>query len=59
MKKYHFENFLMIIKSAGFIAAGMVDSKNALNFAYALYLRLRETTTLARESASESCGAGS
>lgn len=39
---YHFDNFLMLIKSAGFITPGMVNSKNALNFAYALYLRLRE-----------------
>ena len=46
VKKYHFENFLMIIKSAGFIAAGMIGSKNALNFAYALYLRLRADDTL-------------
>lgn len=41
VKKYHFENFLMIVKSAGFINAGMIGSRNALNFAYALYLRLR------------------
>ena len=42
MSNYHFDNFLMLIKSAGFITQGMVNSKNALNFAYALYLRLRE-----------------
>ncbi|PUA82458.1 GmrSD restriction endonuclease domain-containing protein [Nocardioides currus] len=42
VSKYHFENFLMIIKSAGFIRPGMIGSKNALNFTYALYLRLRE-----------------
>lgn len=46
VRKYHFENFLMLIKSAGFIASGMVRSKNALNFAYALYLRLREDDEL-------------
>jgi hypothetical protein len=46
VKKYHFENFLMIIKSAGFIAPGMIGSKNALNFAYALYLRLRADDTI-------------
>lgn len=39
---YHFDNFLMLIKSAGFISPGMVNSRNALNFAYAFYLRLRE-----------------
>lgn len=42
VNKFHFENFLMLIKSAGFITSTMVNSKNALNFAYALYLRLRE-----------------
>ena len=42
VNNYHFDNFLMLIKSAGFIATGMLNSKNALNFAYALYLRLRE-----------------
>lgn len=39
---YHFDNFLMMIKSAGFIRSSMVSSRNALNFAYALYLRLRQ-----------------
>lgn len=42
VSNYHFDNFLMLVKSAGFITQGMVNSKNALNFAYALYLRLRE-----------------
>ncbi|MBS2963327.1 DUF262 domain-containing protein [Actinocrinis puniceicyclus] len=46
VKKYQFENFIMIIKSAGFITADMIGSKNALNFAYALYLRLRADNTL-------------
>ena len=59
MKKYHFENFLMIIKSAGFIAAGMIGSKNALNFAYALTFASELTTPSRREIANESFGAGS
>lgn len=46
VKQYHFENFLMTIKSAGFIAPSMIGSRNALNFAYALYLRLREDKTM-------------
>lgn len=46
VKKYHFENFIMLIKSAGFISSGMIGSKNALNFAYALYLRLRDDDTM-------------
>lgn len=37
----HFQRFVIIIKSSGFIANTMVRSQNALNFAYALYLRLR------------------
>ncbi len=37
----HFQRFVIIIKSAGFIANNMVRSQNALNFAYALYLGLR------------------
>lgn len=46
VSKYNFENFIMTIKAAGFISAGMVNSKNALNFAYALYLRLRSDPDL-------------
>jgi hypothetical protein len=46
VKKYHFENFIMLIKSAGFMSSGMIGSKNALNFAYALYLRLRADDTM-------------
>lgn len=46
VKKFNFENFLMVIKSAGFIDAKMLGSQNALNFAYALYLRLRREGTM-------------
>lgn len=46
VKKYHYENFIMTIKSAGFITSSMVGSQNALNFAYALYLRLRADAAL-------------
>ncbi|MBW8832571.1 MAG: DUF262 domain-containing protein [Burkholderiales bacterium] len=42
VNNYHFNNFIMLVKSAGFITAGMVNAKNALNFTYALYLRLRD-----------------
>lgn len=47
VRNYNFDNFLMLIKSAGFITSGMVNSTNALNFAYALYLRLREDKEMA------------
>ena len=46
VRKYHLENFLMTVKSAGFIEPSLVGSKNALNFAYALYLRLRQDANL-------------
>ncbi|MCL6592101.1 MAG: DUF262 domain-containing protein [Firmicutes bacterium] len=37
----NFKNFIMIIKSAGFITSDLIRSQNALNFAYILYLKLR------------------
>ena len=45
-KQYNMTQFLMIIESAGFIDPSMITSKNALNFAYALYLRLRKQTSM-------------
>lgn len=41
MSETEFKRFVMIIKSAGFIDSKMIRSQNALNFAYALYLKLR------------------
>jgi len=38
----NFKKFLMIIRSAGFIDPDMIRSTNALNFAYVVYLKLRE-----------------
>ena len=38
----NFNRFLMIIKSAGFVASKLIRSVNALNFAYILYLKLRQ-----------------
>lgn len=37
----NFKRFLMIIESTGFVAPKMIKSKNAINFAYALYLKLK------------------
>lgn len=47
VNQFNFENFIMIIKSAGFISPRMINSRNALNFAYALYLRLRKDKGMA------------
>jgi len=38
----HFKRFLMIIRSAGFIDKSLIRSQNVLNFAYVVYLKLRE-----------------
>ncbi len=37
-----FKRFLMIVKSAGFISPKLIRSQNALNFAYIIYLKLKE-----------------
>jgi len=38
----NFKRFIMIIKSAGFVSNKLIRSVNALNFAYILYLKLKE-----------------
>jgi len=38
----NFKRFLMIVKSAGFISPKLIRSQNALNFAYIIYLKMRE-----------------
>ena len=37
----HFERFTMILRSAGFITSNLIGSRNAVNFAYIIYLRGR------------------
>jgi hypothetical protein len=43
MNETNFQQFLLIIRSAGFIDTSMLRSKNVLNFAYILLLLLRST----------------
>ena len=38
----NFKRFVMIIKSAGYITKEMITAQNALNFAYGIFLKLRE-----------------
>lgn len=38
----NFKRFIMIIRSAGFCHSKLIRSQNTLNFAYILYLKLRE-----------------
>ena len=46
VNQYNFQQFTLTIKSAGFVAPRLISSKNALNFAYALYLKLRTEKNL-------------
>ncbi|MCU0472501.1 MAG: DUF262 domain-containing protein [Bacteroidales bacterium] len=38
MNQTHFERFVMILRSAGFITSDLIGGQNAVNFAYILYL---------------------
>ncbi len=38
----NYQRFLMLVKSTGLISNKLISSKNALNFSYALYLKLRQ-----------------
>ncbi|EPA00009.1 Protein of unknown function DUF262 [Indibacter alkaliphilus LW1] len=42
MNETNFKRFLMIIKSAGFISPKLIRSQNVINFAYIVYLKLKE-----------------
>ena len=42
INKDNFNKFVMIVRSAGFIDSSLIGSQNALNFAYIVYLTLRE-----------------
>ena len=41
IKKTHFDRITMIIRSAGFLTSDLIGGRNAVNFAYILYLRGR------------------
>lgn len=43
INEYNFKQFMIAIKSAGFISAKMVNSNMALDFAYTIYLMLKES----------------
>lgn len=38
MNQTHFERFVMILRSAGFITSDLIGGQNAVNFAYIIYL---------------------
>lgn len=41
VNKTHFERITMILRSAGFVTSNLIGGRNAVNFAYILYLRGR------------------
>jgi len=43
MNEYNFKQFVLAIKSAGFISSKLLNSKMTLDFAYTLYLLLKQT----------------
>jgi len=49
MNETNFKRFVMIVRSAGFIDSSMLRSQNILNFAYIVYLSLRDQNVEATE----------
>lgn len=43
INKHNFTQFMIAIKSAGFISSKLINSNMALDFAYTLFLRLKDT----------------
>lgn len=42
ISRTHFERLTMILRSAGFVTSDLITSRNAVNFAYIIYLRGRD-----------------
>ncbi len=49
INKTHFERITMILRSAGFVTSDLIGGRNAVNFAYILYLRGRADNVPAAE----------
>jgi hypothetical protein len=49
VNKTHFERFTMILRSAGFVTSDLITSRSAVNFAYVVYLRGRNTSGLSAD----------
>ena len=50
INEYNFKQFMIAIKSAGFISSKLVNSNMALDFAYTIYLLLKESGEVAVEN---------
>lgn len=46
MNKYHYKNFILAIKSAGFVSKKLISSTMTIDFAYTLYLLLNSMKTM-------------
>ncbi len=46
MSKSNFQDFTAALRSAGFVSSSIISSKGAVNFAYNLYLTLREDPSI-------------
>lgn len=46
MNEFSFTNFVLAIKSAGFVSSRLINSQMTLDFAYTLYLLLNEDTSI-------------
>ena len=46
MNEYNFKNFVLAIKSAGFISSKLINSQMTLDFAYTLYLILNKNSQI-------------
>lgn len=49
MSKTHFDRITMILRSAGFVTSDLIGGRNAVNFAYIIYLRGRAEKTPAAD----------
>ena len=49
INKTHFDRIRMILRSAGFVTSDLIGGRNAVNFAYILYLRGRAENMLAAD----------
>lgn len=49
ISKTHFDRITMILRSAGFVTSDLIGGRNAVNFAYILYLRGRVENTPAAD----------
>lgn len=43
MHQYYFEQFVLAIKNAGFVSSKLINSQNALDFAYVVFLNLMQS----------------